>query len=105
MPDFSRRNLFSHFFSRKIRESLHDIEEARQARYDIRYFVQLSLAEQGDMEKIKISLCNRKILTITCISVKIRHDKADIISTLAERENIPFHALVSLPADLSIDED
>ena len=25
-------------------------------------------------------------------------------STLAERENIPFHALVSLPADLSIDE-
>lgn len=25
-------------------------------------------------------------------------------STIAERENIPFHALVSLPADLSIDE-
>ena len=52
------------------------IEEARQARHDIRHhFVQLSsLAEQGDMEKLKnISpLQSAKSLTITCISVKIR---------------------------------
>ena len=52
------------------------IEEARQARHDIRHhFVQLSsLAEQGDMEKIKkyLSATTEKSLTITSISVKIR---------------------------------
>ena len=52
------------------------IEEAKQARHDIRHhFVQLSsLAEQGDMEKIKniYPLQPKKFLTITSISVKIR---------------------------------
>lgn len=85
------------------------IEEARQARHDIRHhFVRLSsLAEQDDMEKIKnISpLQSAKSLTITCISVKIRLLTvfSDIIPPLP-RESIPFHAMVSLPADLSIDE-
>ncbi len=86
------------------------IEEARQARHDIRHhFVQLSaLAEQGDMEKIK-----KYLLTATGkISDYNLHfcenQAVDSVfgyySTLAKRENIPFHALVSLPTDLSIDE-
>lgn len=86
------------------------IEEARQARHDIRHhFVQLSsLAEQGDMEKIK------KYLSVTTEKISdynlhfCENQAVDSVfgyySTLAKRENIPFHALVSLPTDLSIDE-
>ena len=86
------------------------IEEARQARHDIRHhFVQLSaLAEQGDMEKIKkyllaatgkISDYNLHFCENQAVDSVFGYD-----STLAKRENIPFHALVSLPADLSIEE-
>ena len=86
------------------------IEEARQARHDIRHhFVQLSsLAEQGDMEKIKkyLSAATGKISDYNLHFCE--NQAVDSVfgyySTLAERENIPFHALVSLPADLSIDE-
>ena len=86
------------------------IEEARQARHDIRHhFVQLSsLAEQGDMEKIK------KYLSATTGKISdynlhfCENQAVDSVfgyySTLAKRENIPFHALVSLPTDFSIDE-
>ena len=87
-----------------------DIEEARQARHDIRHhFVQLSsLAEQGDMEKIKkyLSAATEKISDYNLHFCE--NQAVDSVfgyySTLAKRENIPFHALVSLPADLSIDE-
>ena len=81
------------------------IEEARQARHDIRHhFVQLSsLAEQGDMEKIKkyLSATTEKI---SDYNLHFCENQAVDYSTLAKRENIPFHALVSLPTDLSIDE-
>ena len=86
------------------------IEEARQARHDIRHhFVQLSaLAEQGDMEKIKKYLL-AAIGKISDYNLHFCENQAvdsvfGYYSALAKRENIPFHALVSLPADLSIDE-
>ena len=86
------------------------IEEARQARHDIRHhFVRLStLAEQGDIEKIKeyLSATTGKISDYNLHFCE--NQAVDSVfgyySTLAKRENIPFHALVSLPADLSIDE-
>ena len=86
------------------------IEEARQARHDIRHhFVQLSsLAEQGDMEKIKkyLSTTTEKISDYNLHFCE--NQAVDSVfgyySTLGKRENIPFHALVSLPTDLSIDE-
>ena len=86
------------------------IEEARQARHDIRHhFIQLSsLAEQGDMEKIKkyLSATTEKISDYNLHFCE--NQAVDSVfgyySTIAERENIPFHAVVSLPADLSIDE-
>ena len=86
------------------------IEEARQARHDIRHhFVQLSsLAEQGDMEKIKKYL-SAAIGKISDYNLHFCENQAvdsvfGYYSTLAKRENIPFHALVSLPDNLSIDE-
>lgn len=86
------------------------IEEARQARHDIRHhFVQLSaLAEQGDMEKIKKYLL-AATGKISDYNLHFCENQAvdsvfGYYSTLAKREDIPFHALVSLPADLSIDE-
>ena len=86
------------------------IEEARQARHDIRHhFVQLSaLAEQGDMEKIKKYLL-AATGKISDYNLHFCENQAvdsvfGYYSTLAKRENIPFHALVSLPTDLSIDE-
>ena len=86
------------------------IEEARQARHDIRHhFVLLStLAEQGDMEKIKkyLSAATDKISDYNLHFCE--NQAVDSVfghySTIAKKENIPFHALVSLPADLSIDE-
>ena len=86
------------------------IEEAKQARHDIRHhFVQLSaLAEQGDMEKIKKYLLAATGKISDCNLHFCENQAVDSVfgyySTLAKRENIPFHALVSLPADLSIDE-
>ena len=86
------------------------IEEARQARHDIRHhFVQLSsLAEQGDIEKIKeyLSAATGKIsgYNLHFCENQAVDSVFGYYSTLAQKENIPFHALVSLPTDLSIDE-
>ena len=86
------------------------IEEARQARHDIRHhFVRLStLAEQGDIEKIKeyLSATTGKIsgYNLHFCENQAVDSVFGYYSTIAERENVPFHALVSLPADLSIDE-
>ena len=72
------------------------IEEARQARHDIRHhFVQLSsMAEQSDMEKIKKYLlaATGKSLTITSISVKIRLLTvfSDIIQLLPKEKTFLF---------------
>ena len=85
------------------------IEEARQARHDIRHhFVQLSsLAEQCDIEKIRkyLSAATGKIsgYNLHFCENQAVDSVFGYYSTIAERENIPFHALVSLPADLSID--
>ena len=82
------------------------IEEARQARHDIRHhFVRLStLAEQGDIEKIKeyLSAATGKIsgYNLHFCENQAVDSVFGYYSTIAERENIPFHALVSLPAVL-----
>lgn len=86
------------------------IEEARQARHDLRHhFVQLSaLAENGDLDKIKEYL--------SCASSKIpsqdlhfcENQAADGVlgyySALAKRESIPFHAKTDLPSHIAVDE-
>ena len=84
--------------------------EARQACHVIRHhFVRLStLAEQGDIEKIKeyLSAATGKISDYNLHFCE--NQAVDSVfgyySTIAERENIPFHAVVSLPAELSLDE-
>ena len=86
------------------------IEEARQARHDLRHhFVQLSaLAENGDLDKIKEYL--------SCASSKIpsqdlhfcENQAADGVlgyySALAKLESIPFHAKTDLPSHIAVDE-
>ena len=86
------------------------IEEARQARHDIRHhFVQLSsLAEKGDLEKIKdyLSAATSKIpdYNLHFCENKAADSVIGYYSALAKRENIPFHTRASLPEHLSIDE-
>lgn len=86
------------------------IEETRQARHDIRHhFVQLSsLAEKGDLEKIKeyLSAATDKIPSYDlhfCENQAV-DSVLGYYSALAKRESIPFKALASLPAQISIDE-
>lgn len=86
------------------------IEEARQARHDIRHhFLQLSsLAEKGDLEKIKeyLSNANSKIPDYNLHFCE--NQAADSVishyAALAKRENIPFQAKADLPAHISIDQ-
>lgn len=86
------------------------IEEARQARHDIRHhFLQLSsLAEKGDLEKIKeyLSNANSKIPDYNLHFCE--NQAADSVishyAALAKRENIPFQANAALPAHISIDQ-
>lgn len=86
------------------------IEEARQARHDIRHhFLQLSsLAEKGNLEEIKeyLSNANTKIPDYNLHFCENR--AADSVvshyAALAKRENIPFHAKVDLPAHVSTEE-
>ena len=86
------------------------IEEARQARHDIRHhFLQLSsLADSGDLEKIKeyISSSISKIPSQELHFCK--NQAADSIlgyySALAKRESIPFHGQADVPAQIGIDE-
>lgn len=86
------------------------IEEARHARHDLRHhFVQLStLAEQGDIEKIKQYLehATNKIPDLDMHFCENRAADSVIgyYCALAKRENIPFHAQIDLPASLSADE-
>ena len=73
------------------------IEEARQARHDIRHhFVRLSaLAEQGDIEKIKeyLSAATGKISDYNLHFCE--NQAVDSVfghySTIAKKRNIPFH--------------
>ena len=86
------------------------IEEARQARHDMRHhFVQLSsLAESGDLEKIKAYL-SKAAGKIPAHDLHFcENQAADSVlgyySALAKRENIPFHVKTDLPAHIAIDE-
>lgn len=86
------------------------IEEARQARHDIRHhFLQLSsLADKGDLEKIKeyLSIAGSKIPDSNLHFCE--NQAADSVishyAALAKRENIPFFAKVDLPAHIPMDE-
>ena len=86
------------------------IEEARQARHDIRHhFLQLSsLAEKGDLEKIKeyLSLASSKIPDQNLHFCK--NQAADSVisyyAALAKREEISFHVKADLPAHIPVDE-
>ena len=86
------------------------IEEARQARHDMRHhFVQLSsMAENGDLEKIKEYLfsATNKIpnLDIHFCENQAVDSVIGYYCGLARRENIPFHAQIDLPAQISVDE-
>ena len=86
------------------------IEEARHARHDLRHhFVQLSsLAEQGDLEKIRQYLKNatNKIPDLDMHFCENRAADSVIgyYCALAKRENIPFHAQTDLPAKNTADE-
>ena len=86
------------------------IEEARQARHDIRHhFLQLSsLAEKGDLEKIKEYLSNANSKIPDYDLHFCENQAADSVishyAALAKRENIPFRAKADLPAHISIDQ-
>ena len=86
------------------------IEEARQARHDIRHhFLQLSaLADQEDLKGIKDYL-SRASSRLPALDLHVceNHAVDSVIgyySALAERESIPFHVKADLPAQLPIDE-
>lgn len=79
------------------------IEETRHARHDLRHhFLQLSsLAEQGDLEKIKAYLhaASSKIPDMN-MHFSDNHAVDSIVSyyySLAQQENIPFHVQIDLP--------
>lgn len=86
------------------------IEEARQARHDIRHhFLQLSsFAEKGDLEKIKEYLSNANSKIPDYDLHFCENQAADSVishyAALAKRENIPFQANAALPAHISIDQ-
>ena len=86
------------------------IEETRQARHDMRHhFLQLSsMAEAGDLEKIKEYLYNvtQKIPTMHMhfCENQVIDSVISYYCTLAERNTIPFHAQIDLPAQISVDE-
>ena len=86
------------------------IEGARQARHDIRHqYLQLSsLAEQGDLEKIKdyISSAVSKIPSqdLHFCENQATDSIVGYYSALAARDQIPFLSRLDLPAQMSIDE-
>lgn len=86
------------------------IEETRQARHDMHHhFLQLSsMAEAGDLEKIKEYLYNvtQKIPTLNMhfCENQVIDSVISYYCTLAERNTIPFHVQIDLPAQISVDE-
>lgn len=86
------------------------IEETRQARHDIRHhFLQLSsMAEAGDLETIKEYLYNvtQKIPTMHMhfCENQVIDSVISYYCALAERNTIPFHVQIDLPAQISVDE-
>ena len=86
------------------------IEEARQARHDLRHQLgQLSaLAEEGDLEKIKAYLSGA-VSRIPSLEMHYCENRAadsvvGYYCALAKRENIPYSVQIDLPEHLPIDE-
>lgn len=86
------------------------IEEARQARHDMRHhFLQLSsLAAQGDLERIKAYLSNVTSKIPSPSFHFCENQAADSVVSyycdLAGRESIPFASRIALPEQIAIDE-
>ena len=102
-----QENLFLSVQQERYENLRSAIEEARQARHDIRHhFLQLSaMAKDGDLEKIKEYLHNAmdKIPTLDYHFCE-NHSVDNVIGyyyALAQKEEIPFDARVDLPKELS----
>ena len=105
-----QENLFLSVQQERYENLRSAIEEARQARHDIRHhFLQLSaMAKDGDLEKIKEYLQNAmdKIPTLDyhfCENQSV-DNVIGYYYALAQKEEIPFDARVDLPKELSVDE-
>ena len=103
----------NHFLSmqRERYENLQSaIEEARQARHDMRHhFNQLSaLAEVGDLNGIKTYLAGAagKIpnLDMSFCANRAADSVLGYYCALAKREGVPFHAQIDLPETVPVDE-
>lgn len=103
----------NHFLSmqRERYENLQSaIEEARQARHDMRHhFNQLSaLAEEGDLDGIKTYLTGAtgKIpnLDMSFCANRAADSVLGYYCALAKREGVPFHAQIDLPEKVPVDE-
>lgn len=86
------------------------IEETRQARHDMRHHLNRlsTLAEQGDIEKLKEYLANA-VSTIPDLEMHLCENRAadSVIGyycSLAKRENIPFSVQADLPEHLPVNE-
>lgn len=86
------------------------IEEARQARHDLRHhFSQLyAMADEGDLEGIK-SYCREAAARVPKIDMTFSDNRAvdSIIGyycALARREGTPFTAQLDIPATIPVDE-
>ena len=86
------------------------IEEARQARHDLRHqLCQLAaLAEEGDLEKIKAYLSGA-VSKIPSLEMHFCENRAadSVVGhycALAKRENIPYSVQIDLPECLPVDE-
>ena len=86
------------------------IEEARQARHDMRHQLhQISaLAEHGDLEGLKSCLA-KSVSRIPNLDMHFCENRAadsvvGYYCALAKREDIPFRAKLDLPASLPVDE-
>ena len=105
-----QENLFLSVQQERYENLRSAIEEARQARHDIRHhFLQISaMTEDGDLEKIKEYLQNAmdKIPNLTyhfCENQSV-DNVIGYYYALAQKEKIPFAARIDLPKELSIDE-
>ena len=105
-----QENLFLSVQQERYENLRSAIEEARQARHDIRHhFVQLSvLAEDGNLEKIKDYLQNAMDKIPGFDFHFCENQSVDNVIgyyyALAQKEEIPFDARVDLPQELSVDE-
>ena len=105
-----QENLFLSVQQERYENLRSAIEEARQARHDIRHhFVQLSvMAEDGNLEKIKDYLQNAMDKIPGFDFHFCENQSVDNVIgyyyALAQKEEIPFDARVDLPQELSVDE-